>query len=207
MLKAAQNKAPDPINRIVTAVCDVLAEEGVANLTLRKVAEKAGATIGLITHHFPNRHAMVMAAVEMTWEAERRAAKWPRRPDREAVLRAMEAFLPLDERRRRELSVWIAFWALTQTSRELQSVHSSIHRYACDKHIQWISGLGYGSEDARLLAERLIMLNDGLLLYSLLDSKHWSSERQKELIVHAVDEIFARAPTSSAPTSKEQTTL
>ncbi|MCV3739412.1 TetR/AcrR family transcriptional regulator [Rhizobium sp. TRM96647] len=94
--------------------------EGVGNLSLRKVAEKAGATIGLITHHFPNRAAMVKAAVEYAWEKAKKQIKWPTTVNEAEIIACLEAFLPLEQPRRRELSVWLAFWALTQTPRSFR---------------------------------------------------------------------------------------
>ncbi|MEY9999086.1 TetR/AcrR family transcriptional regulator [Sinorhizobium fredii] len=180
----------DPIRRIVDAVCDVIADEGVANLSLRKVAERAGATIGLITHHFPNRAAMVQAAVEHAWEMAKKEIKWPTKLDRSEIVASLEAFLPLEQPRRRQLSVWLAFWALTQTSPELQEIHRGIHAFMRDKHARWIRLMGYSLEDARRIADGLLLQCDGILVYALLDEKYWTPERQRAIVSDAVDKVF-----------------
>lgn len=182
-----------PITRIVKAVCDLLAEEGVTNLSMRNVAGKAGATIGLITHHFPNRAAMVRAAVEATWLKELEIVRWPQTPDKAAVLKSVEIFLPLDEERRRQLSVWLAFWALTQTSAELQAIHKRVHLFIQEKHAHWIRQLGFARGDAVLYADRLALLSDSVLLYALLDPEYWSPRRQRSTIRTLIDDIFAEA--------------
>ncbi|KPG96043.1 hypothetical protein AEQ67_19175 [Pseudomonas sp. RIT-PI-q] len=183
----------DPIRRIVTAVCDVLADEGVTNLSLRKVAAKAGATIGLITHHFPNRAAMVKAAVEKTWEDECSSVEWPETGDKEKIIRSFDVFLPLDEVRRRQLSVWIAFWALSQESPELQSVHRKVYPYVRDKHFIWLKTLGFSNERALVLADRLTMFTDSLLLHSVLDTEYWTPELMKNTVSDMINDVFTEA--------------
>lgn len=190
--KKARPKAQDddPIKRIVDAVCDVIADEGVANVSLRKVAERAGATIGLITHHFPNRAAMVQAAVEHAWDMAKKEIRWPTTLDRDAITSSLEAFLPIDPSRRRQLSVWLAFWALTQTSPELQTIHRNIHSFMRDKHVKWIRLLGHSLHDARRIADSLLVQCDGILVYALLDERYWTPEHQRAIVTEAVDKVL-----------------
>jgi AcrR family transcriptional regulator len=183
----------DPIRRIITAVCDVLADEGVSHLSLRKVAVKAGATIGLITHHFPNRAAMVKAAVEATWEEERAAVDWPDTADKEKIIESFSIFLPLDDHRRRQLSVWIAFWALSYESKELRAIHQNVYPFVRDKHIVWLKALGFPNERASVLADRLTMFTDALLLHSVLDTEYWTTERIIKTIVDLIEDVFSEA--------------
>jgi AcrR family transcriptional regulator len=183
----------DPIQRVVLAVCDVLAEEGVTNLSLRKVAARAGATIGLITHHFPNRATMVKAAVEETWKRENQVVKWATSADREEIIRSIEVFMPFDKERRRQTAVWVAFWALTHESEELQQIHKDVHCYIRNKHKVWLGALGFSAERSELLADRVALFVDGLLLYSFLDSEHWTQARTRHSVEDFIDSIFAEA--------------
>ena len=180
----------NPIARITDAVCDVLADQGVSALSMRNVAAKADATIGLITHHFPNRAAMVKGAVKATWLKEQAVVVWPEVPDRAAILRAIKVFLPLDEERRRQLSVWVAYWALTQHDEELQEIHFDVHATIRENHMRWIMALDFPPEEARRLADRLCVSFDGLLLYALLDPAYWTPERQLDTARGIIDEIF-----------------
>lgn len=186
----AKLQEDDPIRRIVDAVCDVIADEGVANVSMRKVAERAGATIGLITHHFPSRAAMVQAAVEYAWDKSKKEIRWPTTLDRDAITACLEAFLPIDPSRRRQLSVWLAFWALTQTSPELQAIHQNIHTFMRDKHVKWIKLLGHSLKDARRIADALLVQCDGILVYALLDEKYWTPEHQRAIVADAVDKVL-----------------
>lgn len=53
----------------MAAVVDVVGELGLAGLTYRKVAERAGVANTLITHHFGSREALLGAA--LVWATER----------------------------------------------------------------------------------------------------------------------------------------
>lgn len=186
----------NPVARITDAVCELLAEEGVSALSMRNVASRADATIGLITHHFPNRAAMVKAAANATWFKEQSVVVWPDKPEKTAVLRAVKIFLPTNELRRKQLSVWLAFWALAQTDIELRNIHVDIHRTIREAHSHWIAMLGFSPEQTLAHADKLCVSLDGLLLYSLLDPEHWSPERQISAARQMIDEIFLQQPRS-----------
>ncbi|MER6135506.1 TetR/AcrR family transcriptional regulator [Streptomyces sp. NPDC001815] len=57
----------DPEERvrdIATASLQALSEGGLSELTLRKIAQRMGGSITLITHYFPNREALLEAVLE-----------------------------------------------------------------------------------------------------------------------------------------------
>jgi AcrR family transcriptional regulator len=94
------------------ASLDVIASEGLAAATMRRIAAKAGASTGAITHYFEGREALLIEAVRaahlaagarMQTAAQQRATAAERL---EAVV--LEA-LPLDRVRLREWRVWTAF--------------------------------------------------------------------------------------------------
>ncbi|RWR05203.1 TetR/AcrR family transcriptional regulator [Paenirhodobacter populi] len=181
----------NPIERITDAVCDVLAEQGVTALSMRNVAARADATIGLITHHFPNRAAMVKAAARASWRRDAAGVVWPETADRDAVLSAVKSFLPLDAVRRRRLAVWIGYWALAQHDPDLHEIHDEVHTALRGHHQRWILTLGFASEEAQRMADRLCVSLDGLMLYALLYPDHWTPERQLEAAGGMIDDIFA----------------
>jgi AcrR family transcriptional regulator len=49
---------------LLAAAIAVIAEEGLAGASLRKVAQRAGCTTGAVTYYFANKEAMVAAIVE-----------------------------------------------------------------------------------------------------------------------------------------------
>lgn len=55
--------APSAREKIISATLDTIAKEGLEGTTMRRVALTAGMSVGAITHHFPNREALLIDAM------------------------------------------------------------------------------------------------------------------------------------------------
>jgi AcrR family transcriptional regulator len=51
---------------LIKASVEIIAEEGLRNLTYRNVAQRAGVTHGLVRHHFGTREALIKIALEFS---------------------------------------------------------------------------------------------------------------------------------------------
>lgn len=96
---------------LVEASWQVIADEGLEAVTMRKVAAAAGCTTGRITHYFENREELLLAALRAVYSAaEERlvAAAKSDLPPAEKLRLHLEEASPLDKKRLREWKVWIA---------------------------------------------------------------------------------------------------
>src|SRR5262245_58593813 len=66
MIKAAESpvQSPDVPQRLLDAAEQIVARDGVANLTLDAVAREAGVSQGGLLYHYPNKSALVTAILE-----------------------------------------------------------------------------------------------------------------------------------------------
>ena len=102
---------------IVEAARRTIAAVGLRGATIRAIAAEAGVSAGRVTHYFESKQQLAAAALdrnnlaagERVW-ARSRAARGA-----EAIAAAVEALLPLDEQRRLEWAVWVAFWTESAT--------------------------------------------------------------------------------------------
>jgi AcrR family transcriptional regulator len=98
--------------QFVAASLDVIADEGVAGATMRRIAAQAGATTGAITNYFEGREALLIEAVRAAHNAAGLRMQHAARDGATAAER-LEAVvlqaLPLDAVRMREWKVWSAF--------------------------------------------------------------------------------------------------
>lgn len=122
---------------LVDASWQVIAHQGLENLTLRKVAEMAGCTTGRITHYFEDRDALVVAALRAVNDAAK--ARTTALLDsnlnaNEKLLRALEEGLPLDKPRLMEWKVWIAFWSVAASNPALARENHA-------RNTAWLSAL------------------------------------------------------------------
>ncbi len=97
---------------IVEAALSVIASAGLEGATVRRIAEQAGATTGLVTHYFANKDEILIAALRHVHRAagSRMLDASIGRQGLPALLAVIEESLPLDEVRRTEWKIWLAFW-------------------------------------------------------------------------------------------------
>jgi AcrR family transcriptional regulator len=107
---------------LVEASWQVISDEGLEGLTLRKVAGAADCTTGRITHYFPDREALVLAALRAindTTLSRTRAVLARQQPPRDILQACLMEGLPLDKARLLEWKVWIAFWGAAASNKVL----------------------------------------------------------------------------------------
>lgn len=101
-----------------------MAREGVAGVSVRAVAAEAGVSGGTVQHHFPTRAQMLHFAMELLAERfTQRLVAMPRTgPIPDWTRAILLELLPLNEERRREFRVWLAFTTHAHTDPELSAL-------------------------------------------------------------------------------------
>ena len=105
---------------------------------------------------------------------EERIAALDRASDpREAVEQVLHELLPLDDERRAENEVWLAFTARALIDPELRAQHNEVYstlHQACASALETLAAAGRvsASEATALQAERLHALTDGLAVHTAL---------------------------------------
>jgi AcrR family transcriptional regulator len=162
----------DPAQRreeVVQAAWTVIADEGLEAATVRRIAEVAGCTTGRVTHWFSDKDEVLVAALRRVNDAAAaRMTVAVEREDPEDALRAVlvEA-LPLDDERRREWRVWLAFWGATLAEPALQEENERRYaewRAALTKLVRAARRRGHldVSVDVAPTVDGLVALVDGL---------------------------------------------
>jgi TetR/AcrR family transcriptional repressor of bet genes len=115
---------------LVDAAWRVIAAEGLEAATVRRIAQAAGCTTGLVTHYFESKDDMLVAALrEVHRRAGQRMIRHVGGADIADVL--LEVFLdalPMDQDRQLEWKVWLAFWGRAATDERLRQEQQ--RRYA-----------------------------------------------------------------------------
>jgi AcrR family transcriptional regulator len=111
---AAGRRVEGRHREVVEAARRVIVRQGLAETTLRDVAQEGGFTTGLVTHHFPDKRAVIFAAFASAWtdwieesRAMFAAAQTPQELTRSLVLVAV----PDSTDRRNEWRLWAEMWA------------------------------------------------------------------------------------------------
>jgi AcrR family transcriptional regulator len=157
------------------AVWRVIRRDGVDHASVRTVAEEAGWSPGALRHYFASQSELLAFAMGLVVERiESRIAALGRAADpRRAVEQVLYELLPLDDERRAENEVWLAFTARALIDPELRvqhaEVHDALHR-ACASAVETLAAAGRANAGTAtaLQTERLHALTDGLAVHTAL---------------------------------------
>lgn len=132
----------------------IVAENGVRGLTIRSLATAAGVSQGAVLHHFPDKHAIVLLAIEQTLTMAREDShRWLESADEaEGVLRAMlselRAFFFSDR-------FWVAMGITLEASKDddlFPAVRAMVTSLRLPVYRAWeerLLQLGWNEEQAR----------------------------------------------------------
>ncbi len=177
--------------RIVLSAFEVLAREGLQAFALRRVAQQAGCTIGLINHWFSSKEDLIMAAWKEAGERENARTTALAVTGKRGVIEVLEISLPLDEARRQEALVWIAFHALSVSHPALRS--AALRRYALARRVigdLLADGQLREPQDERA-ADTMIAAMEGITIMAARDPARWPARRQREALRAMLEPLLA----------------
>lgn len=190
-------------DQFVDAAWRLMVSEGLSAVTLRRVAEEAGYTNGALKPYFASKSQLMEAAYTRAFDrtAARATRSIGERTGIEAIRRLCLEIMPLDEERRTEARVVVAFWEAAIEAPEMALVFQH--------HLQsWTAQLDRFLEDGRALGEvRTAEPNETIideLLWALMgvQSLCWLApdlarpRRQRALLEKILESLGAVDPTA-----------
>ncbi|WP_054895775.1 TetR/AcrR family transcriptional regulator [Pseudomonas sp. NBRC 111137] len=184
-------------SEVLAATWQVVATEGLEAATIRRIAIEVGCTAGLVTHHFASKDDILVAALRQVHiaAAKRMASHLSSGSQLKTLHAVLLEVLPLDDERRLEWRVWIAFWGQSLGKTALaQELHN---RYAEWRNL--INGLLRAAQrsqeippqlDVRLWTDLTISLIDGLGLQAVLEPEYFNTSRLKKVVASHMGKIL-----------------
>ena len=128
---------------IVRAACEVIINDGLAELTLASVATASGLAIGSVRHYIGGHDDLRRVTLIMLGEQRLERLAAAAQPvlyacdestvvKRRRVLEWLEQLLPLDEDRLREATVWVALREAARTDSRLGELMAEVERRRLD---------------------------------------------------------------------------
>ena len=155
---------------IAEAALRSLQAHGHAGLTARKVAAEAGLSLGHLTYHYKDMHAVLAAAfrlaAEAVQEAGRRALIQPGGTPSERLDRFLRASFTSDLMTPAHLRLKIDLWSAALTQPEIASIERALydsHRDALERLLDRMAA-GYAFERIPAVADLIMATLDGLWL-------------------------------------------
>jgi AcrR family transcriptional regulator len=193
---------------LADAACRVIARNGLGGTTLAHVADESGWSIGSIRYYFPNKDELVASAL---WRVGERVDDRIRRRTAEGMtmsdLRiAATELLPLDDDRREEALVHLAFLAQAAVAPELSDASEGAAQRLQEPLATRIAHLVQAGElptsvDAEREAAKLRVLLDGLRVQLVTTPR----QTTPEWALSVLDDYFAALPIPSAEAVIEAT--
>jgi TetR/AcrR family transcriptional repressor of bet genes len=182
---------------IAAAAARAIDEHGLDRVRLVDVARCAACTTGAVSHYFPDKDAVLAAALEhvlgnLSTYAPR-SEPWPESMDPvDSFLGGLAEMLPLDEPRRRDWRVWIAFCGRAVSTPALAALHRDAYAEIQQALASVLCDVGVASPgpDAHRLAVAVFAAFDGLGLRATLEPTEWPSERLRSMLAYQLGPLL-----------------
>ena len=178
---------------VTSLAARLVAQEGVAALTFRRVAEAAGSSTAIVSTYFTDKRDLLLSTFRAA--ASRTTGRF------EAAINAggslqdcLEAWLPLDEDRLTDWRVILGFWGVAVTDPELAAVqdgHVSRARARVEKLLRAERGPGLTPEPERL-AQQILALTLGIALQAVFEPAASASLPQRALLTDGLAGLAQR---------------
>ncbi len=178
--------------QLAEIVCRSISQSGLENTTMRELAKAAGCTTGLITHYFPNKNTLLIAAIRHA--AGNQLARMEEAANNSPLdlVLIFSRNLPLYEDDKIAMNVWLALWNQSLINTELASVQRGIHRQYLKLFQLVLTTAGVVNDEKKALAqaERLLAFINGISIQVLQDLTHWPADRQIEELKYFLLHLF-----------------
>jgi TetR/AcrR family transcriptional regulator, transcriptional repressor of aconitase len=188
---------------LLTAAISVIAQEGYAGTSLRKVAQHAGCTTGAVTYYFANKEAMITAVTQSLFdEFDTLLEASQDRIDIKAILEQW-----LDRTNANDSDLWLVLFQLLAHARYEPAFAAVIQRrYARFRHM-FTSILARGQSQgtirsdisADLLADQLSAISDGWMMMFPIEPERFKPGRVQALLDAAIT-MITPPPTAGGKT-------
>jgi TetR/AcrR family transcriptional repressor of bet genes len=185
---------------IANAALEAIAERGLDDVRMVDIARATEATTGRLVHYFPDKDAMLLAALDeiMVRLLARSSAKASRR---DTISEIAEA-LPLDAQSRRDWRIWLQFWGRAMHNPTFGPRHEDYYRQITGALSARLREYATSAK-ADALADAIVAAVDGIGARATLEPNAWPPARQKRLLTQMLGPLFDAAGLGGAqPTRK-----
>ncbi|WP_406314133.1 TetR/AcrR family transcriptional regulator [Streptosporangium sp. NBC_01639] len=190
-------KVVDPAERrllLAEAVLRVMRRDGLEQASVRNVAREAGLSMGSLRHYFASQSELMVFAFRTVINRieSRLAGLEPEADPRRRAQSVLTELLPLDDERRAENEVWLAFTSRAMVDPVLGSLRDEGYdalRAGCEAMVTDLSAAGLAPTDIPAEAERLHALLDGLAVHAAMRPDIHTAESLTAAIARHLDAL------------------
>jgi AcrR family transcriptional regulator len=189
---AANVRESNARERILEAACDLIASDGIDDVRIARVANRARASTALVHHYFSTREELLEQALLHSFETAG-AERFAEDPEAEptaarGLARAVETCLPLPGGQERDWTLWVELWLRAVREPALRPLAADLYR----RYRTWMAaaieaGLESGEFSSKRSAEEIadvaIALLDGAGIRALIRDPATDIERARAIVL------------------------
>jgi AcrR family transcriptional regulator len=184
--------------RILDAAVRRIAREGIDEVRIARIATDAGVSAALVHYHFDSREALLVEALEHSYELagdQRMAVAGNPAAAPEERLRALvAACLPEPGAQRDDFLLWVELWLRAGRRPELAAtagrLYARLHEWASEVIADGAARGAFAVADVQRSTDRLLALIDGFGVRALMGDPAMPLERARaEILAAARDEL------------------
>jgi len=175
-------------------VVDVISADGMAGLSIRAVAARAGVAIGTVQHWFPTKQAMLLAAMDRVAQiAEQASDARLAQADPDDRVRAVAQLLVPADPASPVSRVWVAFAAYAVADAEVRARYEQLWARTHAGVVGLLAAAAPRAAASALddAASELLALADGLTIAVLDEPGRMPPARAAAIIRRRVDALLA----------------
>jgi len=204
---AQRSDGPHARERILRAATELIASDGIDEVRIARVANRARASTALVHHYFSTREELLAQALLQSFElaAGERFGAGPAAATSatEGLAIAIDECLPVSEEGEREWVLWVELWLRAAREPELRPVAGRMY----ESYREWVAkvirrGVESGEfreVDPDEVADLAMALFDGLGVRALIRDPAMGLERARELAAERLGAELGVDPASLAP--------
>ncbi|MEO8329988.1 MAG: TetR family transcriptional regulator C-terminal domain-containing protein, partial [Candidatus Nanopelagicales bacterium] len=180
------------------AAASVIAEQGLANLRISDVADRAGMTVGHVTYYFPSKNELLVRAIrhsELEFQANVHA-QLARRHDPWARLRALIAAASATGPKDPGWMLWFEVWANAVSDPALAAIQQELAGWwqatLAEVVADGIADGVFHTDDPTRAVAVISGLTDGLSVRLALSDGDFTRKRMLSLIIGTAEELVGR---------------
>jgi TetR/AcrR family transcriptional repressor of bet genes len=184
-----------PSDHLLETVAELLVESGYEGVSVRKVATRAGVSIGAVQHHFPSKDAMLTAAMDLMsrqFQTRLEARVSPDATAEQALRTVADELLGIGPERHAADVLWTQRLARAAVDAETAARHAREWQEVEDllTGLLWAARPAQGQEWARREAGFLLALLDGLAAALLVEPGRMPPERAQEMLQRHLEVVL-----------------
>jgi AcrR family transcriptional regulator len=182
----------DARDRILGAAVRRIAREGIDGVRIARIAMDAGVSAALVHYHFESRDALLVEALEYSYElaGDTRTAPSESASAAERLQLIIDSSLPTPPALRDDFLLWVELWLRASRQAELRDVaarlYARLHEWVADCLEAGVASGEFAAIDVRRTADRVLALIDGYGVRALFGDPEMPTERAREEIWAAI---------------------